>query len=70
MKTYTIKTTTGDRYETDDVPLRIEKAGVTWLYFDIRNGVGTKFINVAHIVSVTEREGEEEWQNLTGQKKS
>lgn len=58
-KHYTIKTVTGDRYETDEVPLRMEKAGIDWLFFPVREGDGTKFISVKHIVSLTEREVEE-----------
>lgn len=58
MKRYIIKTVDGNRYETDEMPLRTEKAGIDWLYFSVKDGVGTKFINIANIVSLTELEVE------------
>ena len=58
MKRYIIKTVDGNRYETDEMPLRTEKAGIDWLYFPVKDGVGTKFINIANIVSLTELEVE------------
>lgn len=58
-KRFIIKTTDGNRYETDDIPLRIEKAGIEWLYFPVNDGVGTMFINIANIVSLTEKEVDE-----------
>ena len=55
-KHFTIKTIDGNRYETDEIPLRIEKAGIDWLYLPGKDGVGTKYINIANIVSLTELE--------------
>ena len=56
---FTIKTIDGNRYETDEIPLRTEKAGIDWLYFPVNDGVGTKYINISNIVSLTEMEVEE-----------
>ena len=58
-KHFTIKTIDGNRYETDEIPLRTEKAGIDWLYFPVKDGVGTKYINIANIVSLTELEVDE-----------
>ena len=58
-KRFIIKTTDGNRYDTNDIPLRIEKAGIEWLYFPVKVGVGTMFINTANIVSLTEKEVDE-----------
>ena len=58
-KRYIIKTVDGNRYETNDIPLRIEKAGIEWLYFPVKDGVGTMFVNIANIVSLTEKEVDE-----------
>ncbi len=55
MKTYSIKTVDGNRYETDEIPLRTTRAGIDWLYFPVKDGVGFKYINVQNIVSMTER---------------
>lgn len=59
MKRYIIKTIDGNRYETDEIPMRTAKAGIDWLYFSVKDGVGTKFINITNIVSLTELEVEE-----------
>lgn len=37
----------------------IEKAGIDWLYFSVKDGVGTKYINISNIVSLTEMEVDE-----------
>lgn len=58
-KRFIIKTTDGNRYETNDIPLRIEKAGIEWLYFPVKDGVGTMYVNIANIVSLTEMEVDE-----------
>ena len=58
-KLFTIKTIDGNRYETDEIPLRIEKASIDWLYFPVKNGIGTKYINISNIVSLTEMEVDE-----------
>lgn len=58
-KLFTIKTIDGNRYETDDIPLRIERAGINWLYFSLRDNTGTKYININNIVSLTEMEVDE-----------
>ena len=58
-KHITIKTIDGNRYETDVVPQRIGRAGIDWLYFQVKDGVGTKYINIANIVSLTELEVDE-----------
>lgn len=58
-KHFTIKTIDGNRYETDEIPPRIEKAGIDWLYFSVNDGVGTKYINISNIVSLTEMEVDE-----------
>lgn len=58
-KRFIIKTADGNRYETNDIPLRIEKAGIEWLYFPVKDGVGTMFVNIANIVSLTEMEVDE-----------
>ena len=59
MTRYIIKTVDGNRYETDDIPLSQERAGIDWLYFSARDGKGTVYINVSNIVSLTEKEVEE-----------
>jgi len=58
-KLFTIKTIDGNRYETDEIPLRIERAGIDWLYFSLRDEIGTKYININNIVSLTEKEVDE-----------
>lgn len=58
-KHITIKTIDGNRYETDVMPLRTGRAGIDWLYFPVKDGVGTKYINIANIVSLTELEVDE-----------
>ena len=58
-KRITIKTIDGNRYETDDIPLRTGRAGIDWLYFPVKDGVGTKYIKIANIVSLTELEVDE-----------
>lgn len=58
-KLFTIKTIDGNRYESDKIPLRTEIYGIDWLYFPVREGVDTKYINIANIVSMTEQEVEE-----------
>jgi len=58
-KHITIKTIDGNRYETDVVPQRIGRAGIDWLFFPVKDGVGTKYINIANIVSLTELEVDE-----------
>ena len=55
MKTYSIKTIDGNRYETDEIPLRTTRAGIDWLYFPVKDGIGYKYINILNIVSLTER---------------
>ena len=58
-KHITIKTIDGNRYETDVVPQRIDRDSIDWLYFPVKDGVGTKYINIANIVSLTELEVDE-----------
>lgn len=58
-KRITIKTIDGNRYETDVMPLRTGRAGIDWPYFPVKDGVGTKYINISNIVSLTELEVEE-----------
>lgn len=58
-KHITIKTIDGNRYETNVIPLITLIAGIDWLYFPVKDGVGTKYINIANIVSLTELEVEE-----------
>lgn len=58
-KHITIKTIDGNRYETDVVPQRIGRAGIDWLCFPVKDEVGTKYINIANIVSLTELEVDE-----------
>lgn len=55
----TIKTIDGNRYETDVLPMRTGRVGIGWLYFPVKDGVGTKYINISNIVSLTEREVDE-----------
>jgi hypothetical protein len=41
------------------VPQRIGRAGIDWLCFPVNDGVGTKYIHIANIVSLTELEVDE-----------
>lgn len=59
-KHFTIKTIDGNRYETDVVPTRTGRNGIDWLCFPVKDGVGTKYINIANIVSLTEVEVNDE----------
>ena len=58
-KRITIKTIDGNRYETDVMPTRTGRDGVDWLTFPVREGVGTKYLNLSNVVSITELEVEE-----------
>jgi len=58
-KRITIKTIDGNRYETDVMPTRTGRDGIDWLAFPVREGVGTKYLNLSNVVSITELEVEE-----------
>lgn len=59
-KHITIKTIDGNRYETDQTPVRTGRNGIDWFCFPVKDGVGNKFINIANVVSVTELEVEDD----------
>ena len=59
-KWFIIKTVDGNRYETDDPPIGMNKSSVTWLRFKVNDGVGYVYVNPENVVCVIVKEVEDD----------